>query len=174
MAAGTLVGADDEAAATRLLAAIEDLADAGLRGKVARWLHDLYPASEPGSAHGEWIGPLRPDLVAEHLVVKALTGHTDLTRAMLSGLIESRATSALTTLARAALGSRADRPTADRSTRSHDGCASPRRCAASSRQGACPGSLCQWPVISSERHGKPQHGTARNQRRRETCLPQLM
>ena len=51
VAAGALVGADDEASAVRLLATIPDLsADPALRGKVARWLHDLYPAAPLGTA----------------------------------------------------------------------------------------------------------------------------
>ncbi len=105
VAAGTLAGAGDETSATRLLAAIGDLADQGLRGKVARWLHDLYPARTPGTAPGEWIGPLRPDLVAENLVVKALTRQPQMISALLGGLPGNRATRALTILARAALTS---------------------------------------------------------------------
>jgi tetratricopeptide (TPR) repeat protein len=103
VAVGTLIGADDEASATRLLAAIDDLADPGVRGKTARWLHDLYPASEPAAAHADGIGALRPDLVAEHLIVKVLASQPGLTSAIFGGLAEIRATSALTTLARAAL-----------------------------------------------------------------------
>ena len=103
LAAGTLIGADDEVSATSLLARIDDLADPLLRGKVARWLHDLYPPGDPDTAAGEWVGPLRPDLLAEHLVVRVLTGRPCLTRALLADLDEQRASKSLTLLARAAL-----------------------------------------------------------------------
>jgi tetratricopeptide (TPR) repeat protein len=103
VAAGTLIGADDEASAAQLLARIDDLADPHLRGKAARWLHDLYPPNDPDTPTGEWIGPLRPDLIAENLVVNVLTGQPGLTRALLADLTEQRASKALTLLARAAL-----------------------------------------------------------------------
>jgi tetratricopeptide (TPR) repeat protein len=107
VAAGTLIGADDEASATRLLTAIDDLADPALRGKVARWLHDLYPTGTLGTAPSEWIGPLRPDLVAENLVVKAMTGQPQMLNALLAELPGNRTASALTMLARAALTNQA-------------------------------------------------------------------
>ncbi len=100
MAAGALIGADDEASAVRLLAAIDDLADPETRGRAARWLHDLYPVTAPGT---EWIGDLRPDLVAEHLVVGVLADQPALTASLVTGLPRSRASRALTILARAAL-----------------------------------------------------------------------
>jgi hypothetical protein len=103
IAAGTLIGAADEASATRLLARIGELADPHLRGKATRWLHDLYPPDDPDAPAGEWIGPLRPDLIAENLVVRALTGQPALTRALVADLNERRASKALTLLARAAL-----------------------------------------------------------------------
>ena len=102
VAVGTLAGADDETTATRLLAAISDLPDPGVRGQVARWLHDLYPA-DPGLTTGEWIGSLRPDLIAEHLVVKVLASQPQLAGAVLGELTGQRALRALTTLGRAAL-----------------------------------------------------------------------
>ena len=102
VAAGCLVGADDEAAANKLLASIADLADsATLRGQAARWLHDLYPAID-GAPEGEWIGPLQPDLLAEQLVVSVLSEQPDLISALLTGQPEWRAFRALTLLARAA------------------------------------------------------------------------
>ena len=101
--AGTLIGADDEASAARLLGRIDDLADPHLRGKAARWLHDLYPSADPGAAASEWIGSLRPDLIAEHLVVRVLTGQPGLSRALMADLGEQRASKALTLLARASL-----------------------------------------------------------------------
>lgn len=103
VAAGTLAGADDEASAVGLLAAVDDLADPAVRGSTARWLHDLYPAGSSDSAHQEWIGPLRPDLVAEHLITRTLISQPGLARAIFSGLPGQRATRALTILARAAL-----------------------------------------------------------------------
>src|ERR1019366_2974089 len=105
VAVGCLIGTDSEATAARLMACIPDLADSGeRRGKVARWLHDLYPESRPREAGpGEWIGPLRPDLVAEHLVVSELSAHPDLVPGLFAGLEEDRAARALTVLARAAL-----------------------------------------------------------------------
>ena len=42
---GCLIGADDETAAVSLLSRVPDLDSAERRGRVARWLHDLYPAA---------------------------------------------------------------------------------------------------------------------------------
>jgi tetratricopeptide (TPR) repeat protein len=102
--AGTLVGADDEESAVALLIAVSDLADPAVRGRTARWLHDLYPA-EPDGRQQEWIGPLRPDLVAETLIASVLSSQPGLARALLTGLSAARATRALTILARAAVTS---------------------------------------------------------------------
>ena len=87
VAVGCLIGADDEAAAARLMACLPDLADSGeRRGQVARWLHDLYPDNRPDEAGpGEWIGSLRPDLVAEHLVVSELRTQQDLIAGLFAG-----------------------------------------------------------------------------------------
>lgn len=82
VAAGTLVGADDESSAVHMLSAIDDLGDAGVRGRAARWLHDLYPAIEPGGEPAEWIGPLRPDRVGEHLVTHVFAEQPALPRAL--------------------------------------------------------------------------------------------
>ena len=90
VAAGTLVGADDESSAVQMLSAIDDLGDAGVRGRTARWLHDLYPATGPGRAPAEWIGPLRPDLVAEHLVMSVFSEQPALVRALPAVLPEYR------------------------------------------------------------------------------------
>jgi tetratricopeptide (TPR) repeat protein len=102
--AGCLIGADSEATAGALMARIPDLADsAERRGKVARWLRDLYPETSPGEAETrEWIGPLRPDPVAEHLVVAELNDRKDLVPRLFTSLDEDRAARALTVLARAA------------------------------------------------------------------------
>ena len=105
VAVGCLVGAGSEAAAVRLLARLPDLSDSGeRRGQVARWLHDLYPENRADDAGaGEWIGSLRPDLVAEHLVVSELSAQQDLVSGLFAGIEEDRAARALTVLARAAL-----------------------------------------------------------------------
>jgi tetratricopeptide (TPR) repeat protein len=97
--AGCLIGAGSEPSATELLSRIPDLADsAERRGKVARWLRDLYPQA----GGEEWIGPLRPDPVAEHLVVTELNDRPDLIPKLFTGLTGDRAARALTVLARAA------------------------------------------------------------------------
>jgi len=102
VAAGCLVGADDETRANRLLASIADLADsAQLRGQSARWLHDLYPVINDALA-SEWIGLLQPDLLAEQLVVTVLSEQPGLTTSFLAGQPEWRVFRALTILARAA------------------------------------------------------------------------
>jgi len=101
--AGCLVGADSEPAAAALMACIPDLADSAvLRGKAARWLRDLYPVPDTAGSK-EWIGQLRPDLIAERLVVTVLNKHPELIPRLFASLNESRAERALTVLARAAL-----------------------------------------------------------------------
>jgi tetratricopeptide (TPR) repeat protein len=57
----TLTGPRTRADAVKLLQAVPDLADASLerRGRIADWLHQLYP-DEAG-----YVAPLRPDLLAE-------------------------------------------------------------------------------------------------------------
>ncbi len=102
VAAGCLVGADDEASAIELLSAIADLADPAQRGKVARWLRDLYPVPRSAADDHEWIGPLQPDLIAEQLVVSVLAQQPGLIPALFKGLADRRAVRALTVLARAA------------------------------------------------------------------------
>ena len=101
---GCLIGADSETAAADLMRRVPDLAEsAERRGRVARWLHDLYPESNPANAGaGEWIGPLRPDPVAEYLVVAELNNRPDLIPGLFTDLGEQRAIRALTVLARAA------------------------------------------------------------------------
>jgi hypothetical protein len=97
-----LVGARDEVEAAGLLACVPDLGDsAKLRGQVARWLHDLYPTSLVEGR--EWIGALRPDPVAEQLVVDELAGRPGLVAGLFTGLGGQWAARALTILARAVL-----------------------------------------------------------------------
>jgi len=104
VALGCLIGAGSESAAVGLLVAVPDLDSAERRGQVARWLHDLYPtAQEQGGGRQEWLGPLRPDRLAEQLVAGELTRRTELIPRVFSGLDEFRAAKALTVLARAAL-----------------------------------------------------------------------
>jgi len=70
---------------------------------VARWLHDLYPGQGEAGGEREWIGALRPDRVAEHLVVSELAQRPDLIPALFTGLSERRAGWALATLTRGTL-----------------------------------------------------------------------
>jgi hypothetical protein len=103
VATGTLVGADGEEAAIRLLSVMDELADPAVRGQAARWLHDLYPPEPGGTAASEWIASLRPDLVAENLVIGVFSDQPQLLLALTGSLPEQRAGRALTLLARAAL-----------------------------------------------------------------------
>ena len=104
VALGCMIGADSEAAAVTLLARVPDLDSAERRGRMARWLHDLYPAPlENDAQESEWLGPLRPDRLAEQLVTSELASRPELIPPVFSQLNDARATRALTVLARAAL-----------------------------------------------------------------------
>ncbi len=104
VAVGGLIGAENETDAGALLSRVPDLDSAERRGRVARWLHDLYPAvPEDDMAQREWLGPLRPDRLAEQLVAGELARRRDLIAPLFTGLSEARAARALTVLARAAL-----------------------------------------------------------------------
>ena len=104
VAIACLIGADSETGAAWLLSHVPDLADsAERRGQVARWLHDLYPATPGTGADGEWLGPLRPDRVAEHLVTSEFTARRRMLPGLLAQLGEDRLVRALTVLGRAAL-----------------------------------------------------------------------
>ena len=105
VALGCLIGADSQTSAAALLSRIPDLEDsAERRGRVARWLHDLYPVTHADNPDGrEWLGPLRPDRLAEQLVTSELADHLELIPRMLTGLPADRAARGLTVLARAAL-----------------------------------------------------------------------
>ena len=98
-----LIGADHEIDAGTLLARVPDLDSAERRGQVARWLHDLYPRVQNEEHDKEWLGSLRPDRLAEQLVVSELGQRDELIRPFLNGLSETRATKALRLLARAAM-----------------------------------------------------------------------
>ncbi len=70
VALATLAGARGETEAVELLRLLPDLAPeaaAERRGRIARWLNELYPSGD------NWWNPLEPDLVAEHLVAASFT-----------------------------------------------------------------------------------------------------
>jgi tetratricopeptide (TPR) repeat protein len=101
---GCLIGADNETAAGALLSRVPDLDSAGLRLRVARWLHALYPAAHESNAHEpEWLGSLRPDRLAEQLITGELSRRPELITPLFTGLDEVRGARALTILARAAM-----------------------------------------------------------------------
>ena len=78
------------------------------RGRVARWLHDLYPETIPdNAAPREWIGPLRPDQVAERLILTELSERPELIPGLFAELRSDQAIRALTVLARAAVRTQA-------------------------------------------------------------------
>ena len=104
VAVGCLIGADSETTASALLSRIPDLDSAERRGRVARWLHDLYPTpNEDDGREYEWLGPLRPDRLAEQLITGELTRRPELIAPLFTGLGEAQGARALTVLARAAL-----------------------------------------------------------------------
>jgi tetratricopeptide (TPR) repeat protein len=94
-----LVPAVSESDAAELLARVPDLHDADdmLLRRSARWLRQLYA---PGG--GAWWGSLRPDLLAEYLVLTAIGEEPGLATTYLAGLDQPAARSGLTVLARAA------------------------------------------------------------------------
>jgi len=99
VAAGALLGAASQEQAVGLLTRVPG---AVASVPVARWLRDLYPP-DSGAAEGtEWLGSLRPDRLAERLVVAELTASEELARLCLSGLDERQALRAVTLLGRAA------------------------------------------------------------------------
>lgn len=102
---GCLIGANSETAATDLMRRIPDLADsAERRGKVARWLHDLYPEKLPiDDGPLEWLGPLRPDPVAERLILAQITRRPELIPSFFTDLTGDQAFHAMTMIARASL-----------------------------------------------------------------------
>ncbi len=80
VALATLAGADSEAEASALLRLVPDLGDEPERERrrLARWMHDLYPAGS------RWWHPLEPDLLGEQLVETTYFEHPD----VLSGVLE--------------------------------------------------------------------------------------
>jgi PST family polysaccharide transporter len=103
VAASCLIGADSESAAAAMLGRMPGLAGSAEQpGQVARWLRDLYPGPAAGSGGAEWLGPMYPDRVAEHLIVGELAAQPGLIPALFNGLDDHRAKKALTVLGRAA------------------------------------------------------------------------
>ena len=109
VAAGALLGAASQDEALELLARVPE---AVRSVKVASWLRDLYPPdAEPSQSDGtEWLGALRPDRLAEHLVVAQLTASQELAERCLTNLGRRQVLRAMTLLGRAA----ADQQTAAR------------------------------------------------------------
>jgi len=105
VAVGCLIGADSETAAAELMRRVPDLADsAERRGQVARWLHDLYPETLPADdGPVAWLGPLRPDPVAERLILTELGARPELVPGLFTGLSGDQAVHGLTVLARASV-----------------------------------------------------------------------
>ena len=115
VAAGALLGAQSQEQAVELL---ERVPDAIPSSRVACWLRDLYPPDRADAARhdgspsnlgvlgqnggAEWLGSLRPDRLAELLVVTELTKSPELARRCLSNLDERQALRAITLLGRAA------------------------------------------------------------------------
>ena len=102
VAAGALLGAISQDQAVELLGRVPG---AVASVKVAGWLRDLYPPESGGpDARGvEWLGSLRPDRLAERLVVAQLIGSPELAERCLSGLDQRQALRAVTLLGRAAI-----------------------------------------------------------------------
>jgi tetratricopeptide (TPR) repeat protein len=105
VATGALLGATSQDQAVALL---DRVPDAAASVPVASWLRDLYPpetgSSEVGGA--QWLGALRPDRLAEHLVVRELTRSPELAERCLRDLDERQALRAITLLGRAAADQR--------------------------------------------------------------------
>jgi hypothetical protein len=104
VAAACLITVNSRASACEVLLCIRELrASPEKCGQAAEWLHDLYP---PGAAEGVgtpgWIGPLRPGLIAESLVISTMAADPDLFKCLLRKANENQAYQALTILTRAA------------------------------------------------------------------------
>jgi tetratricopeptide (TPR) repeat protein len=101
VAAGTLLGAASRDQGIELLGRVPGVAASAA---VARWLRDLYPpeSDATGESTAEWLGSLRPDRLAERLVVAQLAASTELAERCLSGLDQRQALRAVALLGRAA------------------------------------------------------------------------
>ena len=101
-----LVGPESEAEASRLLAYIPDLADSAVRrGEAARWANELYPPDlgVAQESHKSWISPLRPDPVADKLIVTELASRLETISCLFKDLDKRQAARALRVLSRATL-----------------------------------------------------------------------
>ncbi|MGW7519866.1 tetratricopeptide repeat protein [Streptomyces sp. NPDC054796] len=99
VAVTSLLDADSEAAAADLLSLVPGLEAPWcdpLRRRTARWLSTLYPGTSPGA-----VGPLQPDLLAEHHIARQLDRSPEMARLIGSRLDASHARRALTVLTRA-------------------------------------------------------------------------
>ena len=94
---GTLLGADSQEEAEKLLARVSVT---GPTEKIAKWLRGLYP---PDDGSREWLGTLVPDRLAERLVVDVLSDDDNpgLAERCLTSLNGRQALRAVTLLARA-------------------------------------------------------------------------
>ena len=82
VAAGALLGAGSQEEAVELLGRVPG---AVASVPVACWLRELYPPEGQTAAGGaEWLGSLRPDRLAERLVVGQLTASLELAGRCLS------------------------------------------------------------------------------------------
>ena len=101
VAAGALLGATSPDQAVALL---DRVPGATASVSVAGWLRDLYPpeAGPSDESGAEWLGALRPDRLAEHLMVRELTRSAELAERCLRDLDERQALRAITLLGRAA------------------------------------------------------------------------
>jgi hypothetical protein len=97
VAAGALLGAASKDEAVSLL---QRVPDAAASAKVATWLRDLYPPDASGS-EDEWLGSLKPDRLAESLVVAQLEHSHEFAAACLTNLNARQARRALSVLGRA-------------------------------------------------------------------------
>jgi tetratricopeptide (TPR) repeat protein len=96
VAAASFLGAADEAGAVDMVSRVPG---APPSVKITAWLRELYP---PEDGDGEWLGALKPDRLAEYLVVMQLDRSAAFAGRCLTGLDERQARRVLILLARAA------------------------------------------------------------------------
>ncbi|MFD0592803.1 hypothetical protein ACFQZ4_09790 [Catellatospora coxensis] len=98
VAAACLLPAADRDQAIAILGRVPEIEELtqDRKGAVAAWLEDLYPSS------ADFWGGLRPDLLAEHLVAKALGRNTKILPVLLAQVDQRQARQAMTMLAAAA------------------------------------------------------------------------
>ena len=94
-AAACLLGAADEPGAAEMVSRVPGVPPAA---KITAWLRELYP---PEDGDGEWLGALKPDRLAEYLVVMQLGRSAAFAGRCLTGLDERQARRVLILLARA-------------------------------------------------------------------------